>query len=488
MKIEEYLAEKYGIEKSVRELWLESIRAWRTWYIGFNEGFHKYKIYNGTSHVEMCRKSMQMAKKACEDWADILYNVNCAVVVKDENSQSELDRLMSKLSFWLTVNQAVEKSFSVGTGALVASVIGLKYNPDENIITVSDESEPNLEFVDVEKVYPISWDGKKCTECAFVTYQTIRSKKYAVVSAHTLNRSGNYIIENRIFKINSGGYIEELPEEEENELLGAFRELDTKSNKRWFCFISPAVANNIVKPDDAQYDYPFGISIFANAIDSIKSIDKAFDSLDNEIDIGRSRIFVSEDMCENIEGKKVFDATDISVYTLPKGFNSEQLLQPVSPALRTTQIKDALETALSAFSDSVGMGKDTYTLETANMSTAAQVYSSNSELKRKRDKHITKLENELFDIIDALCYIAVVFSNYRINPDGLSIKFDDSLFEDLDTTATRKLREVEAEIASRAEYRSEIYKEDIATAEKAIEEIDRKNMEKLATVQRLQEV
>lgn len=484
MEIEQYLAEKYGINKDIRESWISKIKAWRTWYVGYNKDFHAYKIFNGKSQIQLFRKSLQMAKKACEDWADLLYNVNCKITVKTEESQLELDRLSNKLSLWLVINQAIEKAFSVGTGALVASAVGLKYNPTKNVIQISDETEPSIEYVDVEKIFPISWDGKKCTECAFVTRQTIRGKKYAIVSAHTLNAAGNYTISNDVFRVNNDENLEEIPEEEKSLLLGSFAELDTKSNKRWFCLLSPAVANNIDNPDAAEYDYPFGISIFANAIDSIKSIDKAFDSLDNEIDIGRSRIFVSEDMCESIEGKKVFDATDISVYTLPKGFSSEQLLQPVNPALRTAQIKEALETALSAFSEAVGMGKDTYSLENVNMSTAAQVYSSNSELKRKRDKHITKLENELYDLLDALCYIAVVFSNYRINPEGLSIKFDDSLFEDLDTTAARKLREVDMEIASRAEYRAEIYKEDIAIAEKAIEEIDQKNMEKLASVQR----
>lgn len=483
MKIEQYLSEKYGINKNIRESWISKIKAWRTWYVGYNKDFHEYKIFNGKSQIKLVRKSLQMAKKASEDWADLLYNVNCQITVKNEESQAELTRLSNKLSLWLVINQAIEKAFSVGTGALVASVVGLKYNPVENIIQISDETEPSVEYVDAEKIYPISWDGKKCTECAFVTHQTIRGKKYAIVSAHTLNAVGNYVITNDVFSVKTSGELEEIPEEEKSLLLGSFSKLDTRSNKRWFCLLSPAVANNIDTPDTAEYDFPFGISIFANAIDSIKSIDKAFDSLDNEIDIGRSRIFVSEDMCENIEGNKVFDTNDISVYTLPKGFSSEQLLQPVNPALRTAQIKEALETALSAFSESVGMGKDTYSLQNVNMSTAAQVYSSNSELKRKRDKHITKLDNELYDLVDALCYIATVFSNYRINPEGLSIKFDDSMFEDLKTSAERKLREVDMEIASRAEYRKEIYKEDIATAEKAIEEIDRKNMEKLANVQ-----
>lgn len=480
MNVESYLSDTYGCNKDVRRKWLTEIEKWRSWYVGFNEDFHHYKMYNGKSHIDCCRKSLQIAKKACEDWADVLFNLNCKINVGDKNSaentsQAELTQVLNKTSFWLIVNQAVEKAFAVGTGALVLSVSGFKYSPDKRTIIIDENTEPYIEFVNAEKIYPISWDNTKCTECAFVTYRTIRDKKYAIISAHTIQENGNYLIENRAFLANSNGSITELGGKEENELLGAFRSFDTKSSKRWFCLITPAIANNTMSPDSPAYDYPFGISVFANAIDCIKSIDEAFDSLSNEIIIGRKRLFVSGNLCADIDGKPTFDATDFSVYELPDGINSESLIQPENSELRVDEIVTALRSDLSAFSNNVGMGRQMYDFSVTNMTTAAQVYSTNSEMKRKRDKHKTKLENELFDFLDALCYAATAFGHYNINPEGLSIKFDDSLFEDRASESQRKINEINNAVAARYEYRTDIYDEDETTAKMKIAEIDEEN-------------
>ena len=48
------------------------IEKWREWYSGTSEGFHKIFINNGLSTVlrEMFR--LNMAKRVCEDWANLL--------------------------------------------------------------------------------------------------------------------------------------------------------------------------------------------------------------------------------------------------------------------------------------------------------------------------------------------------------------------------------------------------------------------------------
>lgn len=486
MRIEDYLSNEHGFNKEQRDVWMKLISDWRSWYIGNNKGFHEYSIYNGKSRIRLKRKSLQMAKKACEDWADILYNLSCSVQVDDARSNEDLNKVLGNNDFWLKVNQGIEKSFAVGTGAFVLTITGIKYNPDTDTAYV-EEAEPSLEFVEAEKIYPLSWEDNKCTECAFVSYRTIQGKKYVILSVHILD-SENYVIKNKIFETrNNTDDIYELDSEREAELLGAFAEFRTNSSLRWFCLISPAVANNVLLPDNLAYDYPFGISIFANAIDCIKSIDETFDSLSNEITIGRKRIFVAESMCETVDGQSVFDATDISVYRLPTGLKPESLLQPENSELRVEQIVSALNTDLSSFSNNVGMGKEMYKFDVTNMSTAAQVYSTNSELKRKRDKHLTKLENELYDILNALCYASSAFSHYNINSEGLAIKFDNSLFENIDTTSQRKLRESDAGVISRAEYRMEVFKEDEETAKKKISDIDGESIERMQEVQRLQE-
>ena len=469
MKIEDYLEQAFGYKKEYREKWIEKINEWQSWYCGYNKEFYNYTISTGRAAVKMKRKSLQMAKKCCEDWADLLFNVNCKIEIK--NNQEELNEILAKNNFWLMINQAIEKSFAVGTGALILSVSGIEHNEDLNTIIVN-KAEPCIEFVEAEKIYPISWNNQFIYECAFSTIKVVHGQKYLFLSVHT-KQDDNYVIHSKVFTLTDSGEISELKEEDEKAILGSFTDFNTESDKRWFCIISPAISSNLGDSTNGYYsDYPFGISVFANAVDCIKSIDETFDSLSNEIQMGRKRIFVRSGMLNNVNGQPMFDATDISVYELPDGVSGSDLFQPDNSALRVDSIVEALKTDMSAFSNNVGMGKDMYSFEVSSMSTAAQVYSTNSELKRHRDKHKTKIENELYDFLDTTCYASTKFSHYNISSEGLSIKFDDSMFEDLSSESQRKLNEINGDVAARYEYRTAIFNEDEETAKAKIAEID----------------
>lgn len=417
---------------------------------------------------------MQLAKKICEDWADILYNVNCSVSVEDDRSNKELQEILKNNSWWLLINQACEKAFATGTIAL----------------TVHKEADNriSLEMIDVEKIFPLSWQNGRCTECAFVTYTKEQKRTYAIVSIHYKGTDGKYLIENHKYELDSeGGILQDVFETNGEEVaLGDTEKLfRTESEKPWFVLISPAIAENIF--DNDYYDYPLGISVFANAIDGLKTVDDCFDALDTEINLGRKRIFASESLFENIDGQEIFDARDC-VYKLPQGIEQKDLFMPENSELRVPQIVEALNTALSTVSNLVGMGKEMYKFDIATMSTAAQVYSTNSELKRKLDKNITRLENELYDIVNGIIDASNRFSGTNINPEGLVIKFDMAQFENEDSKSQRKLREKEAGLISAVEYRMEVFGEDEEMAVKRIQEAEQEQINRIKMQMSLEEM
>ena len=57
----------------------------------------------------------------------------------------------------------------------------------------------------------------------------------------------------------------------------------TGSDRRQFVIDRPNIANNF------DYSIPLGISVYANAIDSMKGVDIAFDSYVNEFVLGKKR-------------------------------------------------------------------------------------------------------------------------------------------------------------------------------------------------------
>ena len=73
----EYLGKKLGTTISCD--FYHSIRLWRDWYKGYSKEFHHYTDYNGKETVDLDRYSLKMAKKVCEDWANLLFNEKTVV-------------------------------------------------------------------------------------------------------------------------------------------------------------------------------------------------------------------------------------------------------------------------------------------------------------------------------------------------------------------------------------------------------------------------
>ena len=47
---------------------------WGNWYRGNFDSYHNINIWNGKRFLAYRLKSLNMAKKVCEDWADLLLN------------------------------------------------------------------------------------------------------------------------------------------------------------------------------------------------------------------------------------------------------------------------------------------------------------------------------------------------------------------------------------------------------------------------------
>ena len=201
MNLKQFFEEK-GYSIKAKEDFDTYIEKWNSWYVGKVKGFHNYWIYNRPGHkVKRQKRSMQMAKKVCEDWADLLYNEKVQITLKNDKDTEILKKIFDLNNLEVVINRGIEKSFALGTGALVLSIQNLKTD-DYNYI-VDEHTRPKIEFVEAQKIYPLSWDNDIITECAFVTYKTEKGKNYAYISMHIKNEEGNYIIKNYKFKVNN---------------------------------------------------------------------------------------------------------------------------------------------------------------------------------------------------------------------------------------------------------------------------------------------
>ena len=460
MKLEEFLAKNYNYNENVKNAMQTYITQWESWYKGKVARFHNYFIYNGQRKVKQERYSMNMAKEISEDWADTIWSEKCEISMKDENSNTEFENLIDTLNLYTIINQTLERAGALGTSATVTSIYDIKASEDNLVLDVT-EAKPRIDIVDVDDIYPLSWDNTGITECAFASVKYIKGKKYVECSVHKLNDKGNYVIYNHLFREENGN----LTEVETGE--DTLNEFDTKSNIKWFSIFKPLLTNNIVKNN------PFGISYIANAIDCLKAVDIAFDALKNEVVDGKKRTFVRSDLLSFEDGtqKMVFDPNDISVYVLPKGATKDDLIQHDAENLRTASQIETLNTELNVLGTKVGFGENHYHFDGQTLNTATSVISSNSKMFRRKKKLEIGYESSIYDLVYGLCYAVSTFGKYNINTDDMVIKFDDSIIEDKEAESQRALAEESRGIISKSEYRERIFGETTEIAKQKIAEI-----------------
>ena len=464
MNLQQFFS-KQGYDISEKLNWDKYVNIWDSWYRGKVRKFHNYYIYNGQRKVKMEKKSLQGAKKVSEDWADLIFNEKVTINLKSDDDTKALNKILKQNNATVIINQGFEKSFALGTGALVVSVQNME--KEENILDVTN-SRIKLEFVECKKIIPLTWENGKIIECAFVTTKHRKGQTYIYIAMHVLDDNDNYVIKNYMFKGKYSSFIEENNEEKE----GFLAKFETKSNIPWFAIITPNICNNI------DSETPFGISVYANAIDTLKSLDDAYDGLDNETNLGRRRVFVAEEMMsfDSGEQKMVFDPNDISVYRMPKGFNKDSMIEHDSSDLRTDKYASTVDYQLMLLSLKCGFGKERYKFDGASIQTATGVISENSDMFRTLKKHELIAESTLIATVKAIAYASTTFGNVDINADEITIDFDDSIIEDKGAEQTRAQVEVGNGTRSKKSYMKNIRNMTDKQIEKELQEIQQEKM------------
>ena len=467
MKLDDFLVKTYGYNPDVKRAIQTYIDQWKSWYVGNVKSFHNYFIYNGDRKVKQRRYTMNMAKQISEDWADILWSEKCKISMKNDKSQKEFEELTNELDLYTVINQSIEKSGALGTEAVVVSVYDLIQNEDGMYLDVS-EAKTRVDLVDTDWVYPLSWDNKGVTECGFGSVKYVQGKKYVILSVHKIDeKTKNYHIYNHLFLETNGTLTEITEENSQGNVNNTMKDFDTKSNKPWFVVFKPLLTNNLFD------NSPFGIPHYANAIDNLKAVDLSFDALRNEIQEGRRRTFVRADMLNYDDGtqKMTFDPNDTTIYQLPKGATKDDLIQTDSDDLRTDKQISTINANLNILGNQVGFGENHYHFDGTNLSTATAVVSSNSKLFRRKKKLEIGYESSIYDLVTAICYASSEFGKYNIDTKDMVILFDDSIIEDKETESNRAMREVNAGLLSKVEYREKIFGETEEIAKKKLEEI-----------------
>ena len=224
--------------------------------------------------------------------------------------------------------------------------------------------------------------------------------------------------------------------------------------------IKPNIVNNI------EVDSKLGISCFANAINQLEAVDMIYDSYYEEIQNGRSRVFVNEEMAsikfdENGSPQRYFDKGDTTFYSMKMGKDAKEQIIHDTPELRTEELSKGINDMLNMLSFKVNLGNNYYDFNDGTVEkTATEVISEDSDLYRQVKKDELIIDKALKD----LCR-AILFLKGENHQEEIKIKFDDSIVMDDTQIMKDALLELNSGVIDRIEYFKRVYR---MTEEEAI--------------------
>lgn len=443
--------------ESISPDWYDRVAMWDSWYKGNVEKFHSYSVFNGQHRVKCQRYTLGMAKKVCEDWANLLMNEKVKITLENEAAQDFIDEVFTANDFEVNMNEAQEKGAARGTYAVIPRVTGLTVADGE----VVNGGNISIDFVTAESIFPLAWSGRKITECAFATEIADGGKKYLYLQLHVLE-NGKYKIINKMYRADNG----DLQDANLADVRGYENvpdEVSTGSDKPQFVVGRLNIANNI-EPNN-----PMGIAAFANAVDILKGIDIAYDSYVNEFVLGKKRIMVQPSVTKKMDGEEVFDPNDVTYYVLPEDMSDGSLIQPIDMSLRTPQHTQGIQDQLNLLSAKCGFGEQHYKFDQGSIATATQIVSENSDMFRTIKKHEIVLEALLVELCRILLRLGNTYMGKGLDEDvEITVDFDDSIIEDKNADFERDMRLLAAGIMNDYEFRAKWMNEDEETAKAAL--------------------
>ena len=418
------------------------IELWKSWYEGKVESFHEYRQYNGKRVLRRTRKSLSMAKRVCEDWADLLLNEKLDIVLSSDKAQKAIEKVFYENNFKVSANRLVELAFALGTGAFV------EHKTKDGVL---------IDYVKADMIYPLSFSNGQIRECAFASRMMIYGEMHTYLNIHVLD-AGEYVVLNKLICERTKKSVP-LPD-------GVSEKFYTKSDIPLFQIISPNIANNIA------LDSPLGISVFANAIDVLEGIDLVYDSYQNEYRLGKKRIVVPLSMAK-IEMEQqgeilpVFDDNDTEFYAFSGADPDSFQINEINMEIRSDAHEVGLQRNIDLLSDLCGFGSGKYNYQTGRVKTATQIVSEQSDLFRNLKKHELLLEQVIKNLVYAVLLLLGEDTDVEIY-----VNFDDSIIEDTETISQRALAEKQSDIIDAAEYISRVYKLPRDVAEKKVEKMN----------------
>lgn len=426
-------------------------------------------IYSGRPPWETVKKStltgkgnrtlsmLNTGKVLCDYLSDLTFSEQCDIVVNDERYQRFLNDTLNRCGFWKFLPEFISKAYALGGGALKI---------------YANNGEIAIDYVSANDFVPTAWTGNDILAGAF---RTLTHKGNNFYSLMELMRGDH--IEHKLFKSASE---RELGKEcSILELYENIPESITISGlkKPLFSYFRPNFSNNI--PDS---NIPLGISAFANAADTLKALDIAFDSFSREFVLGKKRIIVPASSVQTVvdtttgETVKYFDADDEAFVALKTDDTDNLKIVDNTVELRVEQHVSAINALLNILCLQVGISAGSLSFDAVQgMKTATEVVSQESKTQRTVKGNKNVLTEAIENTVRSIFTLAVALGSLPYKEYDLTVGWQDNVIVDDNTLIDNNIKLVSSGLKSKVKAIMEVQKCDEATAREELERMSQES-------------
>ena len=478
-----------------REFYNIGIFPWKCLYRGFYEPWHL--IAAPTISDPNHKRNLfylNLSKAVCAELAGMIWTDQTQITVSTEGFDDDdplnefVHKVLKKNAFNEKMQEAIEQSAALG-GEAMKVWREVRYKDGNE---VPETENLKIGFCMADQFVPTAWDNAQITEGVFISRQAKGGYYYTRLEWHKWDGL-TYVVTNELYRSDKF----KLGTTEPQDILGVQVPLAelypmleeettiTELEASLFSYFRPPMANNI---DDNS---PLGVSIYANAMETLHALDICFDSFVREFRLGKKRIIVPARMVKTVIDpatgvpRRYFDATDETYEALSTDDPDSLKIQDNSVALRVEEHVAAINAFLNIFCLQVGLSAGTFSFDVQNhgIKTATEVISENS----KTYKTVKNYQNMVRPAVERLVHnIIAVASLYEMTTeDGQSVAelaergyevavaMDDGITQDRQTNINEGVLLVNAGLMSKKTFLTDPKYGQCMTEEEAENELQR---------------
>lgn len=438
---------------NIADYYGKKMNTWRNVFEG-HPPWEKVKFHGLKKKEDRPMNMLNTAKVLCDCFADLTFSEQVEITVDNKNFQQYITEQLDGNGFWKKIPDLLSVSYALGGGC---------------VKVFAENNEPKIDFVHADKFIPVGWNGRGIFDGIFSAVTVSGGKYYTLLERQSVGKA-----EYKLFKSGDSGSLG--TEANLSELYGDLPPIvNYGGTVPMFSYFKPAVSNN------AEYDVPLGMSIYANALDTLKALDVAFDSFSREFVLGKKRIIIPASCVQTVtdddgEPVRYFDANDEAFVALNVEDAEKFKITDNTVELRVEEHVAAINALLNILCFQVGLSAGTLSFDAVQgVKTATEVISQDNKTQRTIKSNKNLLTEMIEGLVHRLISLGVRLGKLKPKKYTVTVGWQDNVVIDDNTLIDNTIKTVSAGLLDRVTAIMRVNKCDEKTALKIYEKIKAEN-------------